>query len=185
MTQAKQQPASMGSAGAKVSTDCVHAIEQHYYLEARLLQNEDYRRWLDELVALDIHYWMPIYEQRYRRDKRGEPTPDDAAIYNDDRARLSMRIERLYSGQVWMEDPPSRIRYLISNVEAYHTDMENEYAVYCNFSIHRHRRQTEHTEHIGGREDLLRRVTNGFQLVRRKIILDARVTADKNLYFFA
>jgi hypothetical protein len=37
---------------------------------------------------------------------------------------------------------------------------------------------------VGAREDVLRKVGDEFQLVRRKIILDARVTVDKNLYFF-
>jgi len=34
------------------------------------------------------------------------------------------------------------------------------------------------------REDVLRKDGDKFQLVRRKITLDARVTVDKNLYFF-
>jgi 3-phenylpropionate/cinnamic acid dioxygenase small subunit len=128
---------------------------------------------------------MPIFEQRLRRDKRPAPTPDDAAIYNDDYDMLKMRVGRLGTGQVWMEDPPSRIRYFISNVEAYHTERENEFQVYSNFAIHRHRRQDESSVHIGGREDILRVAGDGYQLARRKIILDARVVHDKNLYFFA
>jgi 3-phenylpropionate/cinnamic acid dioxygenase small subunit len=171
--------------GEPVDLELHHRIEQHYFLEARLLQNGDYRSWLEQLVAPDIHYWMPVIEQRLLRDKRPPPTPDDAAIYNDDYATLKMRVDRLYTGQVWMEDPPSRIRYILSNIEAYHTGCDDEIEVYCNFAIHRHRRQDQHNVHIGGREDLLRATGDGFQLARRKIILDARVVQDKNLYFFA
>jgi 3-phenylpropionate/cinnamic acid dioxygenase small subunit len=168
----------------RVTHDCLSDIEQHYYYEARLLQNDQYREWLEQIVADDIHYWMPVYEQRFARDKRPPPTPNDAAIFNDDYAMLKMRVDRLYTGQVWMEDPPSRIRYAITNVEAFHTPRDDEYQVFCNFTIHRHRRQDQHYVHVGGREDVLRRSGAGFRLARRKIVLDARVVQDKNLYFF-
>ena len=184
--QSDIQPNVASAANApRVSAELQHQIEQHYYTEARMLQNGQFREWLDQLVAPDIHYWLPVYEQRFRRDKRPAPTPDDAAIYNDDFAMLKMRVDRLYTGQVWMEDPPSRIRYSISNVEAYHTDEPGELQVFSNFTIQRHRRQTEHYTHTGGREDLLRQDGTTFRLARRKIDLDARVVQDKNLYFFA
>jgi 3-phenylpropionate/cinnamic acid dioxygenase small subunit len=174
-----------GETAQRVSAELQHQIEQHYYTEARLLQSGQYREWLENLVALDIHYWMPVFEQRFRKDKRPAPTPNDAAIYNDDYAMLKMRVDRLYTGQVWMEDPPSRIRYNISNVEAYHAETPDELKVYSNITIQRHRRQTEHATHTGGREDLLRQHGTSFKLARRKIDLDARVVQDKNLYFFA
>ena len=46
------------------------------------------------------------------------------------------------------------------------------------------RRQNERAVHTGGREDRLRRDGDGFLVARRKIVLDARVVDDKNLYFF-
>ena len=174
--EASRQPCSM---------ELHHAITQHYYREARMLQDCMYREWLAEMVAEDIHYWMPVREQRFIRDRRPPPTPADAAIFNDDHEMLHLRVERMNSGQVWMEDPPSRIRYIIANIEAFHGGNDDEFEVFCNFSVHRHRRQREHSIHTGGREDLLRRDGEGFRLARRKILLDARVVQDKNLYFFA
>ena len=185
MVSTQRQSSAAPESGKAVDLVQHHAIERHYFREARLLQNDDYRTWLAELVAPDIHYWMPIVELRMARDKRPAPTPDDAAIFNDNYAVLKMRVERMYTGQVWMEDPPSRIRYIISNVEAYHTERDDEFKVYCNFVIHRHRRQDERSVHVGGREDILRVNADGYQLARRKINLDARVVQDKNLYFFA
>lgn len=161
-----------------------HAITQHYHTEARWLQNGLYSEWLEQMIAPDIHYWMPVYEDRFRRDKRPAPTPDDAAYYNDNYDQLKGRVERLYTGQVWMEDPPSRIRYMISNIEAYHTTQENEFQTYCNILVLRHRRQLETYQHALGREDLLRLEDGKFKTARRKITLDARVVQDKNLYFF-
>jgi 3-phenylpropionate/cinnamic acid dioxygenase small subunit len=168
-----------------VSLELHHEISQFYYREARTLQERRHDDWLEQFIAEDIHYWMPIRELRYAKDKRPEPTPDDAAIYNDNYDDLKLRVGRLKTGQVWMEDPPSRIRYMISNIEAYHSDKSDEIITYCNLSVHRHRRQTDETQHRLGREDTLRITDNGLRVARRKLLIDARVTQDKNLYFFA
>ena len=82
-----------------------------------------------------------------------------------------------------MEDPPSKIRYFIGNVEAFDAG-KDEFDVYSNLLVYRNRRQLETTVHTLGREDSLRRVGDGFKVFRRKLLLDARVTQDKNLYFF-
>jgi len=166
-----------------VSTEVHHQICQHYYAEAHLLQERQYREWLSTMVAEDIHLWMPVVEVRFLKDKRPAPTPNDAAIFNDRLEDLTQRVERLYTGQVWMEDPPSKIRYFINNVEAFDVG-DGEYEKRCNIFIQRHRRQDEMSQHSLGREDRLRRDGSGFKVVTRKLMLDARVVQDKNLYFF-
>jgi len=168
----------------RVTQELLHAITQHYYTEARMIQDRQYREWLDQMVARDIHYWMPIFETRLVRDKRPEPTPDDAAYYNDNYDDLKGRVERLYTGMVWMEDPPSRIRFMITNVEAFHTARSDEFETYANIFVVRNRRQMETYEHSLGREDVLRLTDGKFQVTKRKLIVDARVVQDKNLYFF-
>ena len=163
----------------------LHKIEQFYYREARLLDSGQPRQWLEQMVDRDIFYWLPILEDRYLRDKRPAPTPADPAIYADTYEDLSHRIDRLETGLVWMEDPPSRRRYLLSNIEAYHTPDENLYLCFANFHLFRSRRQRDETNLYGGREDLLRRDGNGnLRLLRRKVTLDHRVVLDKNLYVF-
>lgn len=173
----------MSSSQTPVSHDLHHAISSHYAAEARMLQQHQYREWFEQCVADDIHLWMPIHEVRKVKDRRPEPTPNDAAIYNDDHTELRSRVERLYTGQVWMEDPPSRIRYFITNIEAFEAGPD-EFEVFSNVLVHRNRRQLEVTVHTLGREDMLRRTADGFQVFRRKLTLDARVVQDKNLYFF-
>lgn len=174
----------MTEARRAVGIELHHAIVSHYSAEARMLQNQQYLEWFDTVIAEDIHYWMPVYEQRFVRDRRPEPTPGDAAIYNDDYGELKHRVDRLLTGQVWMEDPPSRIRYFVSNVEAFAT-APGEFEVFSNVLVHRNRRQSEVYVHTLGREDKLREVGDGFKVFSRKLILDARVVQDKNLYFFA
>ena len=168
----------------RVSMQLHHDVTQHYFQEATLLQERQFNIWLETFVAKDIHYWMPVVERRYAKDRRPEPTIHDMAIYNDEYDDLEQRVNRLGTGTVWMENPASSVRYFIDHVEAFHTDNEDELLVTSNFLVFRHRGQLEHSEHVGGRRDVLRKVAGGYQLVRRKITLDARVTEDKNLYMF-
>jgi 3-phenylpropionate/cinnamic acid dioxygenase small subunit len=169
--------------GRRVTQETHYAITQHYFAEASLLQERCYREWLETMVAPDIHFWMPIIELRYARDRRPEPTPDDAAFLNEGYQELAARVEQLYTGLVWMEDPPTRTRYFITNVEAFDAG-NGEYDVRCNILVTRHRRQDEVAQHSIGREDRLRRDGEGFKVAKRKLLLDARVVQDKNLYFF-
>jgi 3-phenylpropionate/cinnamic acid dioxygenase small subunit len=173
----------MSSQRVLVGPEIHYAIEAHYRAEVRNLQSGRYREWLKEMVAEDVHYWMPIWEQRFSKDKRPDPTPNDAAIYNDDYGELEQRVERLYTGMVWMEDPPSKIRYFITNVEAFDAG-NDEFEVFSNVLVYRNRRQHEVSVHTLAREDMLRKTATGFRVFKRKLLLDARVTQDKNLYFF-
>ncbi len=164
--------------------ELAYQVEQFYFREARLMNERRHREWLETMVHPDIHYWMPITENRLAKDRRPEPTPDDGGIYNDNYSDLDMRIGRLETGLVWMEDPPSRIRHLISNIEVYHLDQDNQLEVYSNFHVYRNRRQRDETNLIGGRIDTLVRQDDSFRILKRRINLDMRVVLDKNLYFF-
>jgi len=113
-----------------------------------------------------------------------DPGPDDMAIYSDDYSEIKQRVDRMYTGTVWMEDPASGIKYLLTNVEAFHTEQQDLFKVSSNVAYIPHRQLNERAEHVGAREDVSRKVGDKFQPVRRKITLDARVTVDKNLYFF-
>lgn len=174
----------MSSNHQLASLELAYEVEQFYYLEARLMNQRRHREWLETMIHPDIHYWLPIIENRFLNDKRPAPTPDDGGIFNDDYAALDQRVRRLETGLVWMEDPPSRLRHLITNVEVHHTDDPNRYEVFSNFHIYRNRRERDETNLIGGREDLLQREHGALKILKRKIILDMRVVLDKNLYLF-
>ena len=175
----------VGSDERPVSTELLSEVEQLYYREARLMNQKRHREWLETMVDPEIHYWLPITEDRFVKDRRPPPPPDDPAIFNDHLEDLELRIARLETGLVWMEDPPSRIRHLLSNIEAFHTDDDALLLAYSNFHIYRNRRQRDESNLVGGREDLLRRDSEGrLKIYRRKINLDQRVVLDKNLYFF-
>ena len=42
---------------------------------------------------------------------------DELAILDETKETLTARVARLETGMAWAEDPPSRTRHLISNIE--------------------------------------------------------------------
>jgi 3-phenylpropionate/cinnamic acid dioxygenase small subunit len=166
-----------------VAHEVFHEVEQFYFREARLFSEHRYREWLQSMVDEKIHYWMPIFEDRLKNDRR--PMPELVpAVYDDDYADLDDRIARLETGLVWTEDPPSRIRHLVTNVEAYDASGSGEIEAYSNFLVCRNRLEREETILIGGREDRLVRRGGELRILRRKIVVPQRVVQDTNLYYF-
>ena len=57
----------------------------------------------------------------------------------------------------WAEDPPSRTRHFVSNIEVEPGQRDSELRVYSNFIMYRTRGETEEDFYVGSREDVLRR----------------------------
>lgn len=167
-----------------VSIELHHEIEQFLYREARLLDGEMVREWLDTMVSPDIRYQMVMREERFRKDK-SPPEAREIMPYDDDHAALDLRVRQFETGLQAMLDPPQRIRRAVTNIETYHCDGEGEYLVYSNGIVSRFRRLYEHEQAVFGRKDVLRRGQDGtLRLVSRRIDLDERVVRNKNLLFF-
>jgi 3-phenylpropionate/cinnamic acid dioxygenase small subunit len=174
----------------------VREIERFLYREARLLDERRFHEWL-ELLTDDIHYWMGTRSNRYPRSSKaiaildasryveGDVTGDDElAILDETRQTLSARVARLDTGMAWAEDPPSRTRHLIGNVDVEPGDREDEFKVYANFIVYRSRAETEEDFYVGARQDLLRRVDGQLKIARRKLTLDQNVLTAKNVSIF-
>ena len=84
----------------------------------------------------------------------------------------------------WAEDPPSRTRHMISNIEIEPGDVESELRVYSNFIVYRSRAETEQDFYVGARQDVLRRVDGAWKIAHRKLILDQNVLLAKNVSIF-
>jgi ethylbenzene dioxygenase subunit beta len=177
-------PSGEATNGASpVSPEALHEIEQFLYREARLLDEEQYRDWLG-MMTEDVHYWMPVTENRFRRDKRPPISEKDLAYYNDKLKDLDMRVARFETGMVWTEDPPNRTRHIITNIEANWVNQPSEAEVFSNFVVYRNRRHRDEATLIGGRQDVLRKVGGQWKLARRKIMLAQNLVLDKNLGVF-
>ena len=163
-----------------------HAIEYFLYYEARLLDDRRLDEWF-ELLADDIHYFMPTRYNRLKRETDREfSAPNEAALFDEDKASIAQRIRRLHTGMAWAEDPPSRTRHLLSNVMVRPAANSGEYEVDSYYMVHRSRLEREIETFVGMRHDVIRRIDSpaGWQIARRTIILDQATLLARNLSFF-
>ena len=119
-------------------------VEDFYYAEAELLDNRQFREWFT-LLADDIRYWMPIRHNALERsnDLKDElAKPGEAFYFDDDKASLRIRVERVYARNAWAEMPPSRTRHLITNVRI-KSDDGSAVEVHANFFVYRTRMETD------------------------------------------
>jgi len=176
--------------------EVVSQIEQFLYREARLLDARQFRQWL-ELFTDDVRYWMPMRSNRYaatskaisildgsRYEEEDLSKEGDLAIMDETKDSLERRIDRLDTGMAWAEDPPSRTRHFISNIEVEPGERESEIKVYSNFIMYRSRAEKEEDFYVGSREDILRNVDGEWKIARRKIVLDQNVLLAKNVSNF-
>jgi len=158
-------------------------LMQFYTREAWLLDERKFTEWLD-IFTDDVVYFMPRRKNVLRRELHRELSPlGDLAILEEDKHYLEMRVARLDTGMAWAEDPPSRTRHLIGNLEAAPLD-NGEVEARTAFLVYRSHLETDHQLLSGRREDVLRKVDGAWKVARRTIVLDANVLLDKNLSVF-
>jgi 3-phenylpropionate/cinnamic acid dioxygenase small subunit len=177
--------------------DVTRDIEQFFYAEARLLDERRFREWL-ALFTDDVRYWMPVRNNRYPKSSKaikildpdryveeGLANENEMAYMDETKKTLAARVERLLdTGMAWAEDPPSRTRHLITNIEVVRGDAASELKAYSNFMVHRNRAETEQEVYVGARQDVFRRVDGTWKIARRKVILDQNVLLAKNVSIF-
>jgi len=158
-------------------------LMQFYIREAWLLDERKFKEWV-ELFTDDVLYFMPRRKNVPRREAHRELTPlGDLAIFEEDKRYLQTRARRRITGMAWAEDPPSRTRHMIGNLEA-ETLASGEVGARTAFLVYRSHLETDHQLLSGCREDVLRKVDGGWKVARRTIVLDANVLLDKNLSVF-
>jgi 3-phenylpropionate/cinnamic acid dioxygenase small subunit len=164
-------------------------IEEFLYGEADLLDERRYDEWL-ALLAEDVRYWMPMRRNVKVDDLEREFTREgrDISWFDEGKDTLTRRVRQIQTGIHWAEEPVSRISHLISNIQLIEVNPSaaepTEVSVRCRFLVYRNRVETETDILVGKREDLLRRAGPGWQIARRKILLDQNVLLSKNLTFF-
>jgi len=174
----------------------IREIEQFLYQEARLLDNKQFKAWL-ELFTEDARYWMPVRSNKYPKNSKAISILDgsryeeeelskegELAILDETKETLSMRITRLETGMAWAEDPPSRTRHMISNVEVEELTQGKELKVYSNFLVYRNRGEREQDFFVGSREDTVRKTDGQWKIAYRKVVLDQNVLLAKNVSIF-
>ncbi|WP_096200773.1 3-phenylpropionate/cinnamic acid dioxygenase subunit beta [Bacillus sp. FJAT-45350] len=165
-----------------VGYELQHKISMFLYQEAHLLDQRKYREWLN-LLGEEIVYRMPL---RVTTDnKRGENLLDDFCYYEETKASLTTRAERLYSKSAWVENPAPRQRHFISNIIAFPGDNSNEYKVRSYFLFKRSRAFESTIEELcGEREDIIRNENGEWKIISRTIIPDQAVLGVMNISMF-
>jgi phthalate 3,4-dioxygenase beta subunit len=159
-------------------------LQAHQWLvdEAYLLDAQRYGDWL-ALIADDIHYPMPVRVTTALG--AGYDSAPGMAHFDENRYSLGRRVARFQTEHAWTEDPPSRLRHHVTNVRTFATDDPSHLVVDSGVLLYRSRGDVrEPTLLSAGREDLLRRTADGWQLARRTILIDDSVLRTQNLAIF-
>ena len=161
-----------------------HEVEQFLYREVRMLAEGRFEEWLD-LFTEDSRYLMPIRETTATREdsERGEgflPHVDD------DKDFMRARVQRLRHRLAHAEQPPSRLRYFISNIEVEDMDggADGELDVRCNLMVYQSRLERTEKIFVGRREDRLRPENGSYRIANRVVVLDQSLLPRSITIFF-
>jgi phthalate 3,4-dioxygenase beta subunit len=174
--------ASRPTPPAAVDPATHHDVATWLAWEAQLLDERRLREWL-LLLADDIRYRMPVTVTTARgSDARPEGAMDH---FDEDRYSLGKRVERLEGDHAWTEDPPSRARRFVSNVQVAPIDGSDVVEARSYVLLSRSRGDDRPADLVSaGRTDVLRRVDGGWILARRDIVIDEAVLRTQNLALF-
>lgn len=151
-----------------VAGDIYIEIQRFLYREAALLDSRDYVTWLG-WTAEDIRYSV---RAAVARDAGAKSV--DYAIIDEDKEGLKSRIDQISNPKLTRaENPPSMTRRVISNVEAYHSDIPGECLAYSYLLAYRSRQSIpEGGFYVAQRQDVLRKSGSDWRLARRAVMLD-------------
>ena len=148
-------------------------VERFIYTEALYMDENRYDEWF-ALWAEDLLYWVPA------NIDDADPATHVQIIY-DDRSTLEDRIERLKGGVAHAQDPKSRMRRLISNVEV-EEESNGDVRVASNFNLTEIRHGKQDT--FAGRTfHHLRPAGDSFKMVSKKVLLVNNDEVIDNLTF--
>lgn len=167
-------------------------VEDFLYTEADLLDERCFDDWL-KLMSPDIRYTMPVRSVRLRRPSAGRAgwpvenelsAPHELQLFDETIHTLRIRVERLYTGKAWAEEPPSRTRRVVSNIRVTSADTDHIQAS-SNFLYFQSRPSSgDDTVYAGRRDDRFTRVDGGLRLASRRILLDNVMLSTGNLSIF-
>jgi 3-phenylpropionate/cinnamic acid dioxygenase small subunit len=160
-------------------------VTDFLYREADLLDERRYEEWLG-LLADDYQYAVPLrMNVRYDDVAEREQTRagEEICWFDEGKATTELRVAQLATGLHWAEEPVSRVTHLVTNIRL-ESSAPPEVDVRCRFVVYRNRVADESDFLVGRRRDRLRRTGEGWQVCRRRLLLDQSVLLAKNLSVF-
>jgi p-cumate 2,3-dioxygenase beta subunit len=138
-------------------------IEDFLFAEAALLDELKLEDWL-KLFLDEAHYKVPALDVREASDQ------DSLYLVSDNMSRLRSRVRQYQGRAMWVENPPSRTRRMVTNVRIVSADA-SEIRVAANFVVYRVRDDLVDA-YIGRYEHVLVPTEAGLRFKERKAILD-------------
>lgn len=151
--------------------------------EAEAIDNGNFNDWLN-FMADDFTYKIPI---RVTREKAAETEFCElAALMDETKSTLEMRVLRAYSEYNWAEDPVSRTRHFLTNFRAaLDPDCENTIHYKTNFLLYRGRFDSPSYQFLSGeRHDSITKIDGEWKLSKRLILLDHATIPMNNMAIF-
>lgn len=147
-----------------LDTDRLTAVEQFLFREARYADELDYDAW-EALWTDDAIYWIPANGDDI------DPTTQMSIIF-DNRARIATRVKQLHTGKRHSQEPASRLRRIVGNVEILDADPEHpdDIRVAANVVIYESRERGI-TIWAAGLEYRLRETPDGLRMAYKKVKL--------------
>ena len=166
----------------ELSDPLYQEVADFLYQEAALLDQNRLREWLG-LLNEHLVYLMPVRVNLERA--AGAGFVEGFYHFEENLASLTLRVKRLETDHAWAEDPPSRTRRFISNIQVSLADREDELAVTNYILLVRNRGDAPDTHLISAeRRDIVRQTPDGLKLIRREILIDQTTVGLENLAIF-
>ena len=147
--------------------------EDLLYREARLLDDLRHQEWL-AMLDENATYWIPC------NGDGNDPNREISLVF-DDKHRLTDRIGRLQSGLAHAQNPPSKTKRLVSNVQIENAT-ENTATILSGFILYELRRGKERV-FAGRYEHRLHLVDGTWKIASKKVVLINNDEVIDNLTF--
>jgi 3-phenylpropionate/cinnamic acid dioxygenase small subunit len=145
-----------------VDVDLLRSVEQFLFLECRLADEGDYDGW-EALWTDDGAYWVPANGDDI------DPATQMSILF-DNRSRIALRIRQLKHDKRHAQNPRSRLRRILGNIEILDREDGGDVVVGANFLTYESRERG--TTIWGGRAEYrLRPVDGGWRMARKKVML--------------
>jgi len=171
-------------AAATVDVETQHRVEQFLYREADLLDTFALEEWLD-LLDEDITLKVPVRTARDPGSERPEFS-EESNYLREDYGMIRERVGRLEKEYAWSENPRSRVRHLIGNVQVLEENGA-ELTVANNQHVFRSYGDTADHDLISAQRHTVLRPSDGaeadadFTIGDRTVYLDHSILNTKNL----
>lgn len=157
-------------------------VTQFLARDARLLDENKLWEWYETLEE-DFVYEIPM---RLVRD-RAAPTEFSPGSHRmkDSKGSLKKRIERIYTGHAWAEDPPSRTVRLVGSTATEAGESADLVVATSSLVVYRERGQNPDYDLIAGqRRDVIRFVNDQPRLAARTVFMAHTILNTPNLGIF-